>query len=37
MKLVFDENLSPKLSTPLSDIFPGSLDVRDVGMKATMC
>jgi predicted nuclease of predicted toxin-antitoxin system len=36
MKLLFDENLSPKLSTRLSDIFPDSLHVRDVGMKATI-
>jgi predicted nuclease of predicted toxin-antitoxin system len=36
MKLLFDENLSPKLSTRLSDIFPDSLHIRDVGMKATM-
>jgi predicted nuclease of predicted toxin-antitoxin system len=36
MKLLFDENLSPKLSTRLSDLFPGSLHVRDVGMKATI-
>ncbi|MDK2410571.1 MULTISPECIES: DUF5615 family PIN-like protein [Nostocales] len=27
MKLLFDENLSPKLSTRLSDIFPDSLHV----------
>ena len=36
MKLLFDENLSPKLTTRLSDIFPDSLHVRDVGMKATI-
>ncbi|MEL6351555.1 MAG: DUF5615 family PIN-like protein [Cyanobacteria bacterium J06627_28] len=35
MKLLFDENLSPKLSTRLSDLFPNSLHVRDVGMRAT--
>jgi predicted nuclease of predicted toxin-antitoxin system len=35
MKLLFDENLSPKLPNRLSDIFPHSLHVRDVGMKAT--
>ena len=35
MKLLFDENLSPKLPSRLSDIFPDSLHVRDVGMKAT--
>jgi predicted nuclease of predicted toxin-antitoxin system len=36
MKLLFDENLSPKLSSRLSDLFPDSLHVRDVGMKATI-
>ncbi len=36
MKLLFDENLSPKLSTRLSDLFPDSLHVRDVVMKATI-
>lgn len=35
MKLLFDENLSPKLSHLLADIFPESTHVRDVGMKAT--
>jgi predicted nuclease of predicted toxin-antitoxin system len=35
MKLLFDENLSPKLPNRLSDLFPGSLHVRDVGMEAT--
>jgi predicted nuclease of predicted toxin-antitoxin system len=35
MKLFFDENLSPKLPQRLSDLFPHSLHVRDVGMKAT--
>ncbi len=36
MKLLFDENLSPKLPNCLSDLFPNSLHVRDVGMKATI-
>jgi len=36
MKLLFDENLSPKLPYRLSDLFPASLHVRDVGMKATV-
>ncbi|MGD1864162.1 MAG: DUF5615 family PIN-like protein [Phormidesmis sp.] len=36
MRLLFDENLSPKLPTRLADLFPGSLHVRDVGMKATI-
>jgi len=35
MKLLFDENLSPKLPHFLADLFPNSLHVRDVGMKAT--
>ena len=36
MRLLFDENLSPKLPNRLSDLFPNSLHVRDVGMKATI-
>jgi predicted nuclease of predicted toxin-antitoxin system len=36
MKLLFDENLSPKLPPRLTDIFPESLHVRDIGMKATI-
>lgn len=36
MKLLFDENLSPKLPNRLNDLFPNSIHVRDVGMKATM-
>jgi predicted nuclease of predicted toxin-antitoxin system len=36
MKLLFDENLSPKLPQRLIAIFPNSLHVRDVGMKATI-
>lgn len=35
MKLLFDENLSPKLTNRLADIFPESLHVRDVGMEST--
>ena len=34
MKLLFDENLSHKLPRRLADMFPDSLHVRDVGMKA---
>ena len=34
MKLLFDENLSPKLVRLLSDLFPDSVHVRDVGLKA---
>jgi len=36
MKLLFDENLSPKLPNCLSDLFLNSLHVRDMGMKATI-
>ncbi len=35
MKLLFDENLSPKLPRLLADLYPDSVHVRDVGMKAT--
>jgi predicted nuclease of predicted toxin-antitoxin system len=35
VKLLFDENLSYKLAHRLADIFPNSLHVRDVGLKAT--
>jgi predicted nuclease of predicted toxin-antitoxin system len=34
MKLLFDENLSPQLVRLLNDLFPGSIHVRDVGLKA---
>jgi predicted nuclease of predicted toxin-antitoxin system len=33
MKLLFDENLSPKLARRLADLFPDSTHVRDVGLK----
>ena len=33
MKLLFDENLSPRLVGLLADLFPNSLHVRDVGLK----
>ena len=32
MKLLFDENISPRLVAGLSDVFPGSVHVRDVGL-----
>ncbi|HEX8266041.1 MAG TPA: DUF5615 family PIN-like protein [Pyrinomonadaceae bacterium] len=35
MKLLFDENLSHKLAFLLADIFPHSVHVRDIGLKAT--
>ena len=34
MKLLFDENLSPRLVELLADLFPGSVHVRDVGLSA---
>ena len=34
MKLLFDENLSPKLVRSLEDFFPESVHVRDVGLNA---
>jgi predicted nuclease of predicted toxin-antitoxin system len=34
MKLQFDQNLSPKLVTRLTDLFPGSLHVQDVGLES---
>lgn len=34
MKLLFDENLSFKLPRLLIDLFPDSVHVRDIGMKA---
>ncbi|HYE32937.1 MAG TPA: DUF5615 family PIN-like protein [Methylomirabilota bacterium] len=33
MKLLFDENLSPKLPHLLEKHFPGSMHVRDCGLK----
>jgi predicted nuclease of predicted toxin-antitoxin system len=33
MKLLFDENLSPKLPSLLQNQFPGSVHVRDCGLK----
>ncbi len=32
MKLLFDQNLSPKLVALLADIFPGSIHVQSVGL-----
>lgn len=32
MILIFDQNLSPQLPKLLSDLFPGSLHVRELGM-----
>jgi len=33
MKLLFDQNLSPRLPRLLADIYPDSIHVRDVGMR----
>lgn len=33
MKLLFDENLSPRLVRLVADAFPESVHVRDVGLK----
>lgn len=35
MKLLFDENLSHKLARRLADIFPDSIHVRDIDLKAS--
>ena len=35
MKLLFDQNLSPKLVVKLADLFPGSSHVEDVGFGST--
>jgi len=34
MRLLFDENLSPRLAPRLADLFPDSTHVRDVGLKS---
>jgi predicted nuclease of predicted toxin-antitoxin system len=34
VKLLFDENLSPNLVIRLADVFPNSVHVREVGLKA---
>ena len=33
MKLLFDQNLSPRLSRSLADLFPKSAHVRDIGLR----
>ena len=33
MKLLFDQNLSPGLSRSLADVYPGSVHVREVGLR----
>jgi predicted nuclease of predicted toxin-antitoxin system len=33
MKLLFDQNLSPGLTRSLADVYPGSVHVREVGLR----
>ena len=33
MKLLFDQNLSPRLSRSLADLFPESVHIRDIGLR----
>jgi predicted nuclease of predicted toxin-antitoxin system len=33
VKLLFDENLSPRLAEALADLYPGSLHLRDCGLR----
>jgi predicted nuclease of predicted toxin-antitoxin system len=35
VKLLFDENLSPKLVRQLADLYPGSESVLEIGLAAT--
>ena len=35
MKLLFDENLAPVLVELLSDIYPSSAHIRDIGLKSS--
>ncbi|MCH8310936.1 MAG: DUF5615 family PIN-like protein, partial [Chloroflexi bacterium] len=34
MRLLLDQNLSPRLKELLADLFPGSIHVRDVGLES---
>ena len=34
VKLLFDENLAPRLARDVADVFPGSAPVRDLGLQA---
>ncbi|PZC48895.1 MAG: putative nuclease, contains PIN domain, potential toxin-antitoxin system component [Chloroflexi bacterium] len=36
MKLLFDQNLSPRLVHSLSDLYPGSSHVREVGLASAV-
>lgn len=33
MKLLLDENLAPRLAAALSDLYPGSVHLRDCGLR----
>lgn len=33
MKLLLDENLSPRLALAIADLYPGSLHLRDCGLR----
>ena len=33
MKLLFDENLAPRLATALKEIYPGSIHLTDCGLR----
>jgi predicted nuclease of predicted toxin-antitoxin system len=33
VKLLFDENLSPRLQAALNDVYPGSVHLRDCGLR----
>lgn len=35
LKLLFDENLAPRLVTALADLYPGSAHVRNVGLEGS--
>lgn len=35
MRLLFDQNLSPRLVQELADCYPGSLHVRDIGLQSS--
>jgi len=35
MKLLFDQNLAPRLVRDLADLYPDSAHVRDVGLKSS--
>ena len=35
MRLLFDANLSPRLVTRLSDVFPGSRHIQEIGIKSS--